>query len=48
MVDGGIVLFNLVLPGDAQVNAPLAHEGWDIGGGQEDEGDGEVLDEGNV
>ncbi|KAL1999427.1 hypothetical protein VTN02DRAFT_4528 [Thermoascus thermophilus] len=43
-----IVLGDLVAAGDAQIDAALAHEGGDVGGGQEDERDGEVLDEGDV
>jgi hypothetical protein len=44
----GIVLLHLVVARDAQVDAALADEGGDVGGGEEDEGDGQVLDEGNV
>lgn len=47
-VDGRIVLFNLIPARDSEVDAALADKRGDIGGGQEDEGDGQVLDEGNV
>lgn len=42
------MLVNLVLASNTEVNATLADEGWDVGGWEEDEGDWEVLDEGNV
>lgn len=43
-----IVLGDLVTAGDTDVDAALANEGWDVGGGQEDKGNREVLDEGDV
>lgn len=46
--DGCIVLPNLIPPRDSKIDAALADKRGDIGGGQEDEGDGEVLNEGNV
>lgn len=45
--DGGSFL-DLVVAGNTQIDATLADKGRDIGGGEEDEGDGEVLDEGDV
>lgn len=45
--DSGSFL-DLVVAGDAEVDAALADKGRDIGGGEEDEGNGEVLDEGDV
>jgi hypothetical protein len=39
---------HLVAARYAQVDAALANEGGDIGGREEDEGEGEVLDKGNV
>jgi hypothetical protein len=45
---GGIVFGDLVATSDADVNATLANEGGDVGGGQEDQGNGEILDEGDV
>lgn len=42
------VLGDLVAAGDSQVDATLTHKGRDVGGGQEDEGNGQVLDQGNV
>jgi hypothetical protein len=44
----GIVLLHLVVARDAQVDAALADKGGDVGGGEEDEGDGQVLDQGDV
>lgn len=44
---GGIFL-DLVPASDAEVDTALADESRDIGGGEENQGDGEVLDEGNV
>ena len=44
----GIVLLHLVVARDAQVDAALADKGGDIGGGEEYEGDGQVLDKGDV
>lgn len=43
-----IVLLDLVVAGDADVDAALADEGGDVGGREEDESDGEVLDQGDV
>lgn len=43
-----LVLLDLVAACDAQVNAALADEGGDVRGGEEDEGEGQVLDERNV
>lgn len=44
----GLVLLDLVVARDAEVDLALADEGGDVGGGEEDECDGEVLDEGDV
>lgn len=44
----GLVLLDLVVACDTQVDLALTHKGWDVGGGEEDECDGEVLDEGDV
>jgi len=38
------MLGDLVAARDAQIDASFADEGGDVGGGQEDQGDGEVLD----
>ena len=46
--NAGIVLLNLVVASDTEVDTALTDEGGDIGSGEEDESDGEVLDEGNV
>jgi hypothetical protein len=45
---GNLILCNLIATGDTEITTTLGDEGRDIGGGQEDEGDGEVLDESNV
>lgn len=45
---GGLVLGDLVAAGNAEVDAALADEGRNVGGGQEDERDGQVLDQGDV
>jgi hypothetical protein len=45
---GNLVLGDLITAGDTKITTTLRDEGRDIRGGQEDEGDGEVLDEGNV
>lgn len=45
---GGIVLGDLVAAGDTEVNTALADESWDVGGGQEDQGNGQVLDKRDV
>jgi hypothetical protein len=42
------VLSDLVASGDAQVDPAFTHEGGDVGGREEDQGDVEVGDEGNV
>lgn len=42
------MLLNLVPSGDAQVDSAFTDKGGDIGGGEEDEGNGEVLDESDV
>lgn len=42
------MLLDLVGARDAQVDAALADKGRDVGGGQEDEGYGEVLDQRDV
>jgi hypothetical protein len=42
------VLGDLVAAGDTKVNAALADEGWDVGGGQEDQRNGQVLDQRDV
>lgn len=47
-VDGRIVLLDLIPPRDSEIDAALADKRGDVGGGQEDEGNGQVLDEGNV
>lgn len=43
-----IVLSNLVATGDTEVDATFADEGGNICGGEEDEGDGEVLHKGDI
>lgn len=42
------MLGDLVTAGNTNVNATLADEGGDVGGGQEDERNGQVLDQGDV
>jgi hypothetical protein len=42
------VLGNLVTTGNTEVDAAFADESWDVGGGQEDQRDGQVLDEGDI
>lgn len=42
------MLLDLVAACDAQVNAALADEGGDVGGGEENESERQVLDERNV
>jgi hypothetical protein len=42
------VLLDLVPASNAEIDLAFANEGGDIGGGQEDEGDGVVLNEGDV
>jgi len=44
----GIVLLDLVPAGDSEVDLAFSDEGGDVGGGEEDESYGEVLDEGDV
>lgn len=44
----GLVLADLVPSRDSEVDAALPDKGRDIGGREEDEGNGEVLDEGEV
>jgi hypothetical protein len=44
----GVVLLHLVVARYAEVDAALADKGRDVGRGQEDEGDGQVLDQGYV
>jgi hypothetical protein len=46
--DDALVLGDLVAPGYSQVNAALADKGGDVGGGQEHEGQRQVLDERDV
>ena len=43
-----VVLGDLVATRDAQVHAAFADERRDVGCGEEDQGDGQVLDEGDV
>jgi hypothetical protein len=42
------VFGDLVTTGDTEVDAAFADEGRDVGGGQEDQRDGQILDERNV
>lgn len=42
------MLGDLVAAGDTDINATLADESGDVGSGQEDQGNGKVLDESNV
>jgi hypothetical protein len=42
------VLLNLIKARDTKVYTSLSNKGRDVGGGKEDEGNGEVLDEGDV
>lgn len=46
--DAGIVLLDLIPTRDTKIDATFADKGGDVGGGEEDEGNGEILDEGNV
>jgi hypothetical protein len=48
LAHAGIVLLHLVEARDAEIDAALADKGGDVGGGEEDEGDGQVLDKGDV
>ena len=43
-----LVLLDLVPSRDSQVDPTLANKGRDVGGGEEDEGNGQVLDQRNV
>lgn len=45
---GDLILCDLIATGDTEIATTLRDESRDIRGGQEDEGDGEVLDESNV
>jgi hypothetical protein len=45
---GNLVLGDLVAASDTKITTTLRDEGRDVGGGKEDQGDGEVLDESNV
>jgi hypothetical protein len=45
---GSVVLGDLVTAGNTNVDATLADEGGDVGGGQENERNGQVLDQGDV
>jgi hypothetical protein len=38
------MFLDLVVTCDAEINTAFAHKGRDVGGREEDEGDGEVLD----
>lgn len=42
------MLGDLVTTGDTKVDTALTYEGWDVGCGQEDECDGQVLDQRDV
>lgn len=42
------MLGDLVAAGDTKVDTALTDEGWDVGSGQEDECDGQVLDQRDV
>lgn len=42
------MLGDLIKARDAEINLTLANECGDVGGGEEDEGDGKVLDERDV
>ena len=42
------MFFNLVAAGDSKVDAAFTDEGGNVGGGEEDEREREVLDERNV
>lgn len=46
--DAGVVFLYLIPAGDTKIHLALADEGGNIGGWEEDQGNGEVLDEGNV
>lgn len=42
------MLLDLVEASDAEIDTALTNKGRDIGGGEEDESDGEVLDESDI
>jgi hypothetical protein len=44
----GIVLGDLVAAGDTEIDAALSNKRRDVSGGKEDEGDREVLDQGDI
>jgi hypothetical protein len=46
--DTGIVLLYLIVARDAYIDTAFADKGGDICGGEEDKGNGQVLDQGNV
>lgn len=46
--EGSVVLGDLIAASDTEIDAAFTDEGWDVGGGEEDERDGQVLDERDV
>ena len=42
------MFLNLIPTSDTNVDTSLTNEGRDIGGGKEDEGDGQVLDQSDI
>lgn len=44
----GLEFGDLVLAGDAKVDVALCDKAGDVGGGEEDKGEGVVFDKGNV
>ena len=44
----GIVLGDLVAAGDTEIDAALSNKCRDVSGGKEDEGDRQVLDQGDI
>lgn len=46
--DYGLVLGDLVTAGDSEVDTAFTDESRNVGGGEEDQGDGVVLDQGDV
>lgn len=46
--DAALVLLDLVAASDSKVDTTLTNEGRDIGGGEEDEREGKVLDERDI
>jgi hypothetical protein len=42
------MFLNLVPSGDTEVATTLADEGWNVGGGEENQGNGEILDESDI